>query len=107
MNSIISTYKKANNNIKNQINMTGKNLTRDEEECLIKNAINFAKQHTKISEKDKAIIFHARKSLLVNGQHVWVKKKGGSFDIAMRAFDGAEVCEAIGNFLLYQLSKKL
>ena len=23
----------------------------------------------------------------------------------MRAFDGAEVCEAVGNFLLYQLSK--
>ena len=24
----------------------------------------------------------------------------------MGAFDGAEVCEAVGNFLLYQLSKK-
>ena len=31
MNSITSTYKKANNNIKNQINMTGKNLMRDKE----------------------------------------------------------------------------
>ena len=44
-------------------------------ECLLKNAINFAEQHTKISEKDKAIIFHARKSVLANGQHVWIKKK--------------------------------
>ena len=33
-------------------------------ECLSKNAINFAEQHTEISEKDKAIIFHDRKSLL-------------------------------------------
>ena len=35
--------------------------------CLLKNVINFAEQHTEISEKDKAIIFHARKSLLFNG----------------------------------------
>ena len=39
-------------------------------ECLLKSAINFAEQHAEISEKDKAIIFHARKSLLFNGQHV-------------------------------------
>ena len=31
MNSITSTYKKANNNIKKQINMAGKNLMRDKE----------------------------------------------------------------------------
>ena len=31
-------------------------------ECLLKNAINFAEQHTEIFEKDKTIIFHARKS---------------------------------------------
>ena len=74
-------------------------------ECLLQNAINFAEQHTEISEKDKAIIFHARKSLLFNGQHVWIKNEGGLFDVTMGAFDGAEVYEAIGNFLLYQLSK--
>ena len=75
-------------------------------ECLLKNPINFAERHTEISEKDKAIIiFHARKSLLFNGQHVWIKKKGGLFDVTMGAFDGAEVCEAAGNFLLYQLSE--
>ena len=69
-------------------------------ECLLKNAINFAEQHTEISEKDKAIIFHARKSLLFNGQHVSIKNEGGLFDVTMGAFDGAEVYEAIGNFLL-------
>ena len=31
MNSITSTYKKANNKIKKQINMAGKNLMRDKE----------------------------------------------------------------------------
>ena len=73
--------------------------------CLSKNAINFAKQHTEISGKDKAIIFHARKSLLFNGQQVWIEKQGGLFDVIMGAFDGAEVREAVGNILLYQLSK--
>ena len=70
----------------------------------IKNAINFAEQHTEISEKDKAI-FHVRKSPLFNGQHVWIKKEGGLFDAIIGGFNGAEVCEPVGNFLLYQLSK--
>ena len=76
-------------------------------ECLLKKAINFTEQHSKTSDKDKAIIFHARKYLLFNGQHVSINKKGGLFGVTMGAFDGAEVCEAVGNFLLYQLSKKL
>ena len=76
-------------------------------ECLLKNAINFGEQHTEISEKEKAIIFHPGKSLLFDGQHVWIKDEGGLFDVTMGAFDGAEVCEAVGNFLLYQLSKEL
>ena len=31
--------------------------------------------------------------------------KGELFDVTMGAFDGAEACEAVDNFLLYQLSK--
>ena len=45
------------------------------------------------------------KFLLFNGQQVWIKKKGGLFDVIMGAFGGAEVCEAVGSFLLCQLSK--
>ena len=71
----------------------------------IKNDINFAEHYTEISEKDKAIIFHTRKSVLFNDQHVWIKKKGGLFGVTLRAFDGTEVSEAVGNCLLYQLSK--
>ena len=74
-------------------------------ECLLKNAINFAEHHTEISENDKAIIFHARKSILFNGQHVRINKEGGLFDVTRGAFAGAEVWEAVGNFLFYQLSK--
>ena len=34
------------------------------------------------------------------------KKDCGLFDVAMGAFDGAEVCEFVGNFLLHKLSEK-
>ena len=34
------------------------------------------------------------------------KKDSGLFDVAMGAFDGAEVCEFVGNFLLPKLSEK-
>ena len=74
-------------------------------EFLLQNATNFAEQHTEISEKGTAIIFHTRKSLLFNGQHVWIKKKGGLFDVTVGAFNGAEVCEAIGNFLFNHFPK--
>ena len=73
-------------------------------ECLLKNAINFAEQHIEIFENGKAIIFHAKKSLPLNSQHVWIKKKGRLFAVTMGAFSGAQICEAVGNFLLYQLS---
>ena len=36
----------------------------------------------------------------------WMKKDSGLFDVAMGAFDGAEVCELAGNFLLHKLSEK-
>ena len=67
-------------------------------EYLLKNAINFAEQHSKLSDNDKAIIFHARKYLLFKGQHVWIKKKQGLFDVTIGAFNGAEACESVGNF---------
>ena len=34
------------------------------------------------------------------------KKDSGLFDVAMGAFDRAEVCEFVGNFLLHKLSEK-
>ena len=76
-------------------------------ECQLNKSTNFDEQHTEISGKYKTIICHARKSVLFNGQHVWIKKEGGLFDVTMGAFNGAEVCEAGGHFLLDQLSKKL
>ena len=75
-------------------------------ENLLKKALDFSAAHTELSEEDKTIIYHSRKSLLFNNQHVWIKKEGGLFDVTMGAFDGAEVCELVGNFILHQLSMK-
>ena len=50
------------------------------------------------------IIFHARKSLLFKDGESWVKKGDTLFDVTMGAFDGAEVCELVGCFLLHSIT---
>ena len=42
---------------------------------------------------------HSRKSLLFNNGTAWIKKKR-SFDVTMGSYDGAEVCELVGLFIL-------
>ena len=75
-------------------------------ETLLKEALNFAKSKVRISKIDEDTIFHARKSLLFDGSHVWIKKKGGLFDVTMGAYDGAEVCELVGTYLLNKVTEK-
>ena len=68
--------------------------------------MKFAEEYIDIPTDDKAVIKHARKSLLFNESETWMKKDTGLFDVAMGAFDGAKVCELVGNFLLHKLSEK-
>ena len=75
-------------------------------ETLLENALAFAKRHTEIRKKDMEIIYHARKSLLFNENNTWIKKDGGLFDVTMGAFDGAEVCELVGAYLLSLIASK-
>ena len=75
-------------------------------EDLLDNAIKFAQQHVSISKEDLKIIKHARKSLLYSNEIPWQKKNTNLFDVTMGAYDGAEVCELVGLFLLFQLSNK-
>ena len=67
--------------------------------------LDFAEKYIKVNSEDKTIIKHARKSLLFNKQQIWIKKESGLFDVTMGAYDGAEVCELVGIFILYQLSR--
>ena len=69
-------------------------------EPLLKEALDFAKRHTKVTKKEIDAIMHARKSLLFNAEQVWIKKNGGLFDVTMGAYDGAEICELVGTFML-------
>ena len=74
-------------------------------EKLLKNAINFSNKHVKISSDELRIIQHARKSLLFNQGEPWVKKSNAEFDVTMGAYDGAEICELVGLYLLSIISK--
>ena len=51
---------------------------------------------------------HSRKSLLFNNTSVWVKKEGDpAIDVTMGgSFDGAEICELVGVYILNVLNKK-
>ena len=44
---------------------------------------------------------------MFDGSHTWIKKQGGLFDVSMGAYDGAEVCELMGTYVLNILSKKI
>ena len=70
------------------------------------NALNFAKKITDISREDIQIMYHARKSLLFSNEKPWMKRQGNLFDLTMGAYDGAEVCELVGIFILKKISEK-
>ena len=36
----------------------------------------------------------------------WIKKNNSSFDVTMGSYDGAEVCELVGLFILNGLANK-
>ena len=76
-------------------------------EKLLWEGIRFAKHYISITKKDIEAIFQARKSLLYYIDKRWVKKGERNFDISMDAYDGAEVCELIGIFMLSLLSKHI
>lgn len=75
---------------------------------LFDNAILFAKTITDISDEELNIIMESRKTLLFNNEIPWVKKEGNeNFDVPMGCYDGAEVCEIVGSYLLNLLCEIL
>ena len=72
-------------------------------EALFDRAIEFARSITPVTETELNIIKHARKSLLFSNAGTWAKKGDDSFDVTMGSFDGAEVCELVGLYLLNRL----
>ena len=69
-------------------------------EEFLSRAIEFAKSVTNIEINIIDIVKLSRKSLLFDESSAWVKTGNILFDVAMGFFDGADVCELVGLFLL-------
>ena len=72
-------------------------------EELLNAALDFAKDFIEISDEDRKIIIQARKSLLISKETQWIKKGNSIFDVGQGSFDGAEIAEIVGLFLLSKL----
>ena len=59
-----------------------------------------------IKSKDRETIFDAGKYLLYKEGEPWIKKRTNHFDVTMGSYDGAEVCELIGIFMLSLIGNK-
>ena len=77
-----------------------KNFYPSIKEKLLWEPINFAKRYNSIASKDIDTIFHVRKTLLYYNSEPWVKKGESNFDVTIGVYNGAEVCELIGIFML-------
>ena len=75
-------------------------------ETLLIKVINFAENLVNITNEDKVIIKHVRKSLLYDNSEPWMKKDSGLFDVTMGTYDKAEVCELVETLLLCKVSLK-
>ena len=70
---------------------------------LLEKAISWGEKLVKISEQDKEIFREARRALLFHGKEYWKKRKNPEFDVPMGCYDGAEVCELVGLYILEEI----
>ena len=76
-------------------------------EKLLNKALDFASQYDEISDKERDIIIHAKKTLVYNNTEPWKKKDAASlFDVTMGSYDGAETCELVVTYMLSLLQAK-
>ena len=73
---------------------------------ILDKALLFAKQHHDIFNDNIRLVKHYRNSLLFSNNEVWKKKHTEScFDVTMASFDGVEICELVGIYILCFLAK--
>ena len=75
-------------------------------ETSLKNTIQFAAEHIDINKKNLEMTFYVGKSLLFYSNRPWIKRDSDTFDVTMGVYDGAEISELVGIFMLSLLSKK-
>ena len=72
---------------------------------LFTESIEFARQFTQISDDDLSISMQAQKTSLFEGTTSWIKKSGDEdFDLPMRCFDSAEICELVETYIQSKLT---
>ena len=72
------------------------------ESSLLLKAIDYTKGFVNISDDETKNIMHSRKALLFSGTGAWIKKYGDKdFDATMASFNGAQICEVVGLYILY------
>ena len=75
-------------------------------EDLFNEALSFAKTKVNITDQEMSIITQSRNTLLFNKNQPWVKRSGNEeFDVPVGCFDGVELCETIGIYILTKLQK--
>ena len=74
---------------------------------LFDRAVQFARNFVDIDERTVKIILNARKTILHHNDGIWSKNSNSDFDIAMGAYDGAEVTDLIGLYILHNLKEKV
>ena len=62
--------------------------------------LTWAKQYCVITDDEMEILRNSRESFLFQNEEAWVKKDLNRFDVTMGAYDGAEVCQLVGLFIL-------
>ena len=72
---------------------------------MIEKAIKYAEKYTDISEDDKELFFHTKKSFLFSNNQPWIKKQNSGCDVTMGSYDGAETCELCDLYLLSLCTK--
>ena len=74
---------------------------------LLIKALEYARNLTVFTKNDEKIILQARETYLFHQGKPWSKKNNNNkFDVAMGSYDGAEVCELVGLYLLAKLTEK-
>ena len=95
----------ANKNTLNFIQFDIKDFYPSINSDLLNQSISFARQYTDISKEQENIILSCRKSILVYSGEIWEKTQNKNFDVTQGSYDGAEICELVGLFLLSQLAQ--
>ena len=75
-------------------------------EHLFEEALVYAQTLTDITNDELAILRHTRKQLLTLNGNIWIKQNN-NFDVSQGSYDGAEVSELIGLFLLHVVNTQL